>query len=139
MALCKKHHYLRNKPVNLIHTTTIHIANLLYVSIDCCFRLFSGLVISVKDNLTLQMKLMYKKNKIQSEKISKLKADREQHQVCILTYYFCSQFVKIHVGIRRGIRVPSGKSQVVPLQIMVQAQPPHEAIGPLGRVSYDPL
>ena len=82
---------------------------------------FSGLVISVKDNLTLQMKLMYKKNKIQSEKISKLKADREQHQVC-------SQLVKIH----GRIGVPSGKSLVVSLQIMVQAQPPHKAIGPLG-------
>ena len=88
------------------------------------FLFISGLVISVKDNLTLQMKLMYKKNKIQSEKICKLKAEREQHQVCILTYYFCSQFVKIHGGIGLGIGVPSGKSQVGTLQMGLVAKKP---------------
>ena len=43
---------------------------------------FTGLVISVKDKFTLQKKLMYKKNKLQTEKITKLKFDQEQKQVC---------------------------------------------------------
>lgn len=43
-------------------------------------RVLNSLVISVKDKFTLQKKLMYKKNKLQSEKINKLKFDKEQKQ-----------------------------------------------------------